>query len=49
VKSGIFLCGEILPEEKSAYVIFAKNGEGGMIYANIDRFPIDGDTAVMIP
>ena len=33
-----------------AYVIFAENGgRRGMIYANIDRFPIDGDTAVMIP
>jgi hypothetical protein len=29
-----------------AYVIFAENGgRRGMIYANIDRFPIDGDTA----
>jgi len=33
-----------------AYAIVAENGgRRGMIYANIDRFPIDGDTAVMIP
>ena len=33
-----------------AYVIFAENGgRRGMIYANIDRFPIDGDVVVMIP